>query len=79
MDEGAWWATVHEVAWSRTRLKQLSAHTQRSFSDIICRSLVTNSAGSNLATYRQRHLRLNEEPPLCMATTPGSVCFALGP
>ena len=79
MDKGAWWALVRGVAWSQTRLKRLSAHTQRSFGDIICRSLVTNSAGSNLATYRQRHLRLNEEPPLRTATTPGSVCFSLGP
>ena len=31
MDRGAWWATVHSLAKSRTRLKQLSthAHTQR--------------------------------------------------
>ena len=26
MDRGAWWATVHGVAKSRTRLKQLSRH-----------------------------------------------------
>ena len=26
MDRGAWWATVHGVAKSWTRLKQLSAH-----------------------------------------------------
>ena len=26
MDRGAWWATVHGVAKSRTRLKQLSMH-----------------------------------------------------
>ena len=26
MDRGAWWATVHRVAKSRTRLKQLSMH-----------------------------------------------------
>ena len=28
MDRGAWWATVHRVVKSRTRLKQLSTHTQ---------------------------------------------------
>ena len=28
MDRGAWWATVHRVARSRTRLKQCSTHTQ---------------------------------------------------
>ena len=26
-DRGAWWATVHRVAKSQTRLKQLSTHT----------------------------------------------------
>ena len=25
MDGGAWWAAVYGVAWSRTRLKQLSS------------------------------------------------------
>ena len=30
MDRGAWWATVHSVANSQTRLKQLHAHTQMS-------------------------------------------------
>ena len=28
MDRGAWWATAHREAKSRTRLQQLSAHTQ---------------------------------------------------
>ena len=27
MDRGAWWATVHGVSKSQTRLKQLSMHT----------------------------------------------------
>jgi len=27
MDRGAWWATVHRVAKSQTRLKQLDTHT----------------------------------------------------
>ena len=27
MDRGAWWATVHRVANSQTRLKLLSTHT----------------------------------------------------
>ena len=29
MDRGAWWATVHRVAESQTRLKQLSIHVRR--------------------------------------------------
>ena len=28
MDGGAWWATVHEVAKSRTRLGRLSRHSK---------------------------------------------------
>ena len=28
MDRGAWWATVHGVAKSHTRLKRLSTHTR---------------------------------------------------
>ena len=28
MDRGAWWATVHRVAKSRTRVKRLSKHAQ---------------------------------------------------
>ena len=28
MDRGAWWATVHGVTKSRSRLKQLSMHTR---------------------------------------------------
>ena len=27
MDRGAWWATVHRVAESRTRLKRLNTHS----------------------------------------------------
>ena len=27
MDRGAWWATVHRIAQSRTQLKGLSRHT----------------------------------------------------
>ena len=30
MDRGAWWAAVHRVAKSRTRLKRLSTHTHSS-------------------------------------------------
>ena len=29
MDRAAWWATVHGVAESQTRLKQLSIHTHQ--------------------------------------------------
>ena len=31
MDRGTWWATVHMVAKSRTRLKRLSTHTAHTF------------------------------------------------
>ena len=29
MGRGAWWATIHGVSQSRTRLKQLSTHARR--------------------------------------------------
>ena len=29
MDRGAWWATVHRVAKSQTRLKRLSTHAPK--------------------------------------------------
>ena len=35
MDRGAWWATVHRVAKSRTWLRWLSMHAKE-FVDIIC-------------------------------------------
>ena len=41
MDRGAWWATVHRVAKSRTRLKRLSTHS--------CR-VKTQKAGGRLKT-----------------------------
>ena len=31
MDRGAWWATVHRVAKSRTQLKWLSTHARRAY------------------------------------------------
>ena len=33
MDRGAWWAAVHEVAKSQTRLKQLSTHVPSSLGE----------------------------------------------
>ena len=35
MVRGAWWATVHRVTKSQTRLKQLSTHTGPSVSSLI--------------------------------------------
>ena len=36
MDRGAWWATVHRAAQSRTRLKQLSTHTWLTVLSALC-------------------------------------------
>ena len=33
VDRGAWWATVHKVIKSQTRLKQLSTHIHTGVSD----------------------------------------------
>ena len=35
MDSGTWWAMVHRVAKSRTRLKQLCMHTRKSVLECI--------------------------------------------
>ena len=41
MDRGAWWATVHRVAKSQSRLKQLSMHTFLPFINLdFCRIFV---------------------------------------
>ena len=37
MDRGAWWATVHRVAKSQTRLKRLGMHT--------CKVKLNNASG----------------------------------
>ena len=42
MDRGAWWATVHGVAQSQTRLKQFSRHTSFWLLSVSC-SVVSNS------------------------------------
>jgi len=42
MDRGAWWAAVHGVAQSRTRLKRLSSSSSREDTEQLQRSL-TNS------------------------------------
>ena len=44
MDGGAWWATVHGVAKSRTRLKRLSMHTR-----VLHMGLLDGSAGKQFA------------------------------
>ena len=45
MDGGAWWAAVHGVAQSRTRLKQLSSSSS---SKDLKYTVVLNSANNNL-------------------------------
>ena len=35
MDRGPWWATVHRVAQSRTRLKRLSMHAFNPFDPVL--------------------------------------------
>ena len=34
MDRGGWWATVHRVAKSQTRLKQLSTHRRNRLTQV---------------------------------------------
>ena len=63
MDRGAWWSTVHRVAKSQTRLKQLSIHTHTYFfkvriKECMCEHdlmllyyLCSSSISKNLAGY----------------------------
>ena len=43
MDGGAWWATVHGVAQSRTRLKQLSSSSSSSGIKIHSKEAIDNA------------------------------------
>ena len=49
--EGAWQATVHRVAKSQTRLKQLNIHTQQSLKSITF----------NLSVIKNIHLRSHQQ------------------
>ena len=40
MDGGAWWAAVHGVAQSRTRLKRLSSSSSSMFSLVFIQDLI---------------------------------------
>ena len=48
MDRGAWWATVHGVTKSLTRLKRLSTHTPALQAD----SLLSEPPGKPIAEHR---------------------------
>ena len=60
MDRGAWWATVHGVAQSQTRLKQLNTHTCTGGS--VIKNLPPNSGDKDLI------LRSRRSPGVEMAT-----------
>ena len=46
MDRGAWWATVHRVAKSRTQLKRLSTHSGKDQARLISRGRTGPELGS---------------------------------
>jgi len=52
MDKGAWWATVHEVTKSQTRLKGLSTHTRGTTSPVQFSSVQSLSRVRLFATPR---------------------------
>ena len=53
MDRGAWWAAVHGIAKSQTRLKRLSTHTHISSPSLLsyCGSFFTSLFMENLFCY----------------------------
>ena len=61
MDRGAWWATVHEVAKSRTQLKQLCMPAFMIFMGI---PLVAQRAKNPPAMQETRVQSLAQEDPL---------------
>ena len=56
MDRGAWWATVHGVAKSWTRLKRLSTHAHSVYMLMLLSQFVLRSpspaASTSLTLYR---------------------------
>ena len=55
MDRGAWWATVHRVTKSQTRLKQLDTHTK------VARTGMLKNFHSNFPGIHSPTLKLDEE------------------
>ena len=46
MDRGAWWATVHRITKSQTRLKQLNMHTLKSYRSFANKQLSKKEKGT---------------------------------
>ena len=69
MDRGAWWATVHGVAQSQTRLKQLSTRTHTGCS--VIKNLPPNSGDNDLIP------RLRRSPGVEMATLFSILAWAI--
>ena len=51
MDREAWWAAVHGVAQSRTRLKQLSVHTSYSSPPFLLVTAILSSISVSLCLF----------------------------
>ena len=64
-DRGAWWATVHRVTESQTRLKWLSAHTRRHRGVTVWKQIRWPS--TNLQT---SSLHIYEEIDVCFLSCP---------
>ena len=83
MDRGAWWATLHGVAGSRTRLKQLNTHTQtrgKPWEDMekaaACKPRKGASAETNPAAISAPSLQ-NCEKVNSLAQVPALWCFVM--
>ena len=68
MDRGTWWATVHGVAKSQTRQKELSAHTRR---------LKSMRALSEGRRHDSRSGKYERYPQRCECWKAASMCWVL--
>ena len=65
MDRGAWWATVHGVAKTRTRLKQLSMHSKFSLRQGVTQRKKNASNGMEKKVHQMK--RKSPQSPLADA------------
>ena len=65
MDRGAWWATVHGVARSQTRLKDLSVHACKYLYALVSIRLVSVGCVSEGNFLRDDESVVNSPPSLC--------------
>ena len=81
MDRGAWWATVHRVAESQTRRKQVSMHAHMhryTFLLALSTFLLDKHHASNAIVPRTRSV-LSHLHSLCLCSDPSFLFYPLSP